>query len=190
VDSPSLPHRLIETAELSHPLRRAGRAIASSCQRFAGALERAWGATTGALARATRWRPRLARTSRESHCLVVDCEAFVAGRYPWRLPRRRRWEWAWINTLAHGSRTTVEWLATSPPRGGRRAQAASFVAGEVLSFADRCGRDLGWLQREYLVPIELECMRGMVRTSATTTAAVLEALRRARRVAFPLPTEE
>lgn len=105
----------------------------------------------------------------------------MAGRYPWRLPRRRRWEWAWINTLAHGDRSTLNALAAAAPHRGRRAQAASFVASEVLAVADRAGADLGWVQREYLVPIELQCMRGMLRTSASTTAAVLEALHRARR---------
>lgn len=114
----------------------------------------------------------------------------MTGHYPGRLRRRRRWEWAWINTLAHADRATIEALALKAPRRGRRGEAASFAAGEVMAAAERCAGDLGWLQRQFLVPVELQCMRGTTRTSATTTAAVLEALRRAGRVPHPAPTED
>jgi hypothetical protein len=118
--------------------------------------------------------------------------AFYAGHYPTRLSRRSRWDWAWINTLAHGKREEIEELASG--REGRRASAAAFAATEVLAAQERHRWDLEWLQRRFLVPLELDCMRGKYRTQSSTTEAVLEALGRAKAVErrehlHPLPPD-
>jgi hypothetical protein len=95
--------------------------------------------------------------------LVEECEAFLEGRLVERLvdigapvPA-----WAWTNLLAHG---TPEQLA-DPPIHGRRpgcalwawSQGRALLAAEVLDRAAASGT-LRTLQREVLVPLELELM--------------------------------
>ncbi|MGH9045064.1 MAG: hypothetical protein ACRDVP_09590 [Acidimicrobiales bacterium] len=115
--------------------------------------------------------------------LVSDCEAFLQGRYLQRLPRRHRWEWAWVNTLAHGSREEIALLASvrHPRRCG--VKAAAFGAAEVLSEQDSRGWSLRWLQESFLVPLELECMSSPSHTPTTTAVRLLEVLARAERAA-------
>lgn len=105
---------------------------------------------------------RPAQPSAEEQTLVEDCEAFLAGRH---LPRRSRHgrsipPWMWINTLAHGSRADIEALARTPAGVSRESGAAPYLAGEVLAAIDRPGLTLGWLQRSFLVPVELRSATG------------------------------
>jgi hypothetical protein len=118
------------------------------------------------------------RASRQEARLVRECEAFFAGRYPARLPRRFRWQWSWLNTLAHAEKADIEALASKRP--GKHSGAAVFAAGELLRAHERDGWELGWFQREFLVPLELDCMRGTVRGPVATVGGVLDALHRAR----------
>lgn len=122
--------------------------------------------------------PGSEHATRQEARLVHDCEAFFVGQYQTRLPRRFRWQWAWVNTLAHGERADIEALASKRP--GKHNGAAVFAAGEVLRAHERHGWELGWFQRRYLVPLELDCMRGRVRGPVATVGGVLDALRRAR----------
>jgi hypothetical protein len=124
-----------------------------------------------------RWRTRLSPAARRERRLAVECEAFVVGRYHYHLPRRQRWEWAWVNTLAHGNRSEIENLACALEK---RAQAAAFAATEVLATGDRYGMELSWLQAGFLVPVEVECMQRGSLNAATTTSRVLAALHQAR----------
>ncbi len=116
------------------------------------------------------------RSTRCERRLVSECEAFLAGRYHKQLPRHARWDWAWVNALAHGERTEIEALARAR---GRRARAAAFAAAEVLATGDRHGLELTWLQARYLVPVEVSCMRSGSLSPAAATHRVLAALRRA-----------
>jgi hypothetical protein len=85
--------------------------------------------------------------------LARECEAFLTGRYARQLPRQDRWAWGWINTLAHGSRAQIEALSIAPV--DRKGDAAAFTASEVLACQERYGWDLAWVQRTFLVPVEL-----------------------------------
>lgn len=118
------------------------------------------------------------RPSRREGRLVADCQAFLTGDYPSRLSRRSRWEWAWVNTLAHGSLPAIEALASRQP--GRRAGAAVFAAGEIVRAHARDGWDLAGFQRQFMVPLELECMRGTVNGPVATVERILVALRQVR----------
>jgi hypothetical protein len=122
--------------------------------------------------------PGTHRATRQETRLVRDCEAFFVGRYTARLPRRFRWQWAWLNTLAHAEKADIEALASKRP--SKRNGAAVFAAGELLGAQERDGWELGWFQRTFLVPLELDCMRGRVRGPVATVRGVLDALHRAR----------
>lgn len=124
------------------------------------------------------------RSQRESR-LVADCRAFLTGNYPSRLSRRSRWQWAWVNTLAHGSPSAIEQLADRRPR--RRSGAAVFAAGEIVRAHDREGWDLAWFQREFLVPLEFDCMGGKVNGSVAIVERILAALRQVRPESRPHP---
>ncbi len=93
--------------------------------------------------------------------VVADCEAFLLGRYAESLEARSEPVpvWAWTNVLAHGCREDVcrasaggrvGWSSTRRWRVARTA-----AAGELL---DRVGSgaSLADMQREVLVPLELE----------------------------------
>jgi hypothetical protein len=90
-----------------------------------------------------------------------DCAAFLLGRYAEYLEARSVPipVWAWTNVLAHGCQDDID-RAAAGARGGWSSTrkwrvARAFVAGEVL---DRVGHgaSLVELQREVLVPLELE----------------------------------
>lgn len=59
------------------------------------------------------------RGRRTESVLVVECEAFLAGRYAQYLDTKnlRVPDWAWLNVLAHGSQDDIATLASgnSPP---------------------------------------------------------------------------
>ena len=62
----------------------------------------------------------------------------------------------WLNTLAHGSRADLEGLAVAKV-GSSEAGAVSYLAGGMLGVVDHHDVALGWLQRQFLVPLELRC---------------------------------
>jgi hypothetical protein len=132
--------------------------------------------------------PGTHRASRQEARLVRECEAFLAGRYSARLPRRFRWQWSWLNTLAHAEKADIEALASRRP--GKHTGAAVFAAGELLRAHERDGWELSWFQREFLVPLELDCMRGRVRGPVATVGGVLDALHRARPGAKPATSRD
>lgn len=103
--------------------------------------------------------------------LVGECRAFLAGRYAERLVSRQVPvpPWAWMNRLAHGSMADIR--ATDARLGARRdperwGEARAYLAGEVLAAAGDDPEVLTTLQRDVLVPIELE-------VASTPTCAVL-----------------
>ncbi|HXX91873.1 MAG TPA: hypothetical protein VEI83_16770 [Acidimicrobiales bacterium] len=119
---------------------------------------------------------------------AIACEAFVSGRYAQFLDDRGRPapEWAWLNVLAHGGRTTLEAIAA-----GERwhcflatntriwEDALSFLAGEILQTAPPAEAGLAALQRDVLIPLELSLIRSRPRYALGPThlaRAVTEAL--------------
>jgi hypothetical protein len=184
--SPSVSTRL--RAGTGRVLRSIG-SVLGACGRFFLRIARALARRIcwlgqGALCQLQRVVPRRrgrldhGRRSQGESRLVADCQAFLTGHYPSRLSRRSRWQWAWVNTLAHGSLSAIEQLASRRP--GRRAGAAVFAAGEIVRAHDREGWDLAWFQREFLVPLEFECMGGTVNGSVATVERILAALRQVR----------
>ena len=93
--------------------------------------------------------------------LVSECEAFLLGTYAEFLEARSQSvpAWAWTNVLAHGRREDVERIAGGVRAGWSSTRrwrvARACVAGELLDTVGR-GASLGDIQREVLVPLELE----------------------------------
>lgn len=101
---------------------------------------------------------------RRERQLVTETEDFLAGRLlelryaaGQSIP-----DWAWINRLAHGTIDDLTEVAGEWRHGGlyhswRRARA--YLAGELLDAAPTQA-SLIELQRELLVPLELQLMHG------------------------------
>lgn len=95
--------------------------------------------------------------------LVAECEAFLTGAmaetlggFDGRVP-----VWTWMNLLAHGTAADLRTARVSPSPtlgGGPRdwGRARSFLAGEVLDLVETGQVTLVALQREVLVPLELD----------------------------------
>lgn len=120
------------------------------------------------------------------HELVVECEAYLSGRYARYLEETSRPVpgWAWLNLLARGSEADIAALASGEacdPGPTVWQQALSFLALELLSRAAQQGRTLEELQRSTLVPLEFRlAKRGTppYLTPATFVSIVLAALSR------------
>jgi len=101
------------------------------------------------------WHPG---EKRHAGLLVGDCEAFLTGRIAERIERRSGCvpAWAWMNLLAHGTEEELraECGTSRPPWTPVWRQARSYLAGEVLDFADACG-SLSEIQLRVLAPVEL-----------------------------------
>jgi hypothetical protein len=102
------------------------------------------------------------RSSRneDAELLVREATAIIAGRYAeWATAAGRPVPvWAWMNLLAHGTeealRTEAERLCGA--RGWRHARSA--VAAEILDLADAGHIRLSEVQRDVLLPLELDVM--------------------------------
>jgi hypothetical protein len=98
----------------------------------------------------------------EAH-LVAECEAFLngvmaetLGELNGRVPA-----WTWMNLLAHATAADLEAarVSPSPTLGGLAGdwrRARSFLAGEVLDLVATGQTTLAALQRDVLVPLELD----------------------------------
>ena len=93
--------------------------------------------------------------------LVDECARFLDGTYALTLMREEMPVpgWAWLNLLAHGSPALVAALAQAPMvdearLGARWQAAASLLAVEMLTVAQRTGRSLGELQRSLVLRLE------------------------------------
>ncbi len=100
--------------------------------------------------------PRRLEQHLERRALIKECRAFVRGRYA-----ELHWpddvappSWAWLNTLAHGSRRELqlERHRSAPECDARRARCA--VIDQLLELLDQ-GHELPALQRQ-LVGLELD----------------------------------
>jgi hypothetical protein len=93
--------------------------------------------------------------------LVEESQAFLDGRYAelaassgeTRVP-----VWAWMNLLAHGTEAELRVTASQllVTQGWRQARA--FVAGEVIDVIDAGLMSLSQVQRDILVPLELDVL--------------------------------
>lgn len=90
--------------------------------------------------------------------MVDDCEAFLLGSYEKHLESQSLPVpvWAWLNVLAHGSADEIRAAADESrvTTGGWRA-ARAYLAAELL-VAETRGQSLASLQRDVLVPLELQ----------------------------------
>ena len=119
--------------------------------------------TPGGRVGGLRWRRSLRRAGRE---LSADCEAFLSGRLAERFSAGVTSvpAWTWTNLLAHGREEELRAelsgsAAPAPDLGERRwRRARAYLAGEVLR-ESRSSGSLARLQREVLVPLELDFAR-------------------------------
>jgi hypothetical protein len=125
------------------------------------------------------------RQSGEDSNLVQECAAFLSGGYLSHYDREwgRVPLWAWFSTLAHGQRSDIEALAA---RGGAayEIRTGSYLAYAVLAAIDSHALDLRSLQRDVLIPVELECDLAEPRLATRRVCAtVMKELKRASAVA-------
>jgi hypothetical protein len=92
-----------------------------------------------------------------SRKLLDGCEAFLAGRYLSLHLQTNDWAppWAWLNTLAHGDRADIEALASAPDEHLGTGGRAQYLAAALLAACDNHHLDLRYVQRGFLVPLEL-----------------------------------
>jgi hypothetical protein len=97
-----------------------------------------------------------------------EAEAFLRGTYAEYLEAlgRRVPIWAWLNCLAHGTEADLSALAGGGHRWDETATAStgwhrmvSFLAAELLTTARTTDQTISALQREVLVPLELDLAR-------------------------------
>jgi hypothetical protein len=91
----------------------------------------------------------------------AECEAFLAGRYLEVAVRRDGPipGWVWLNRLAHTSVTElVELSELDHDLGNSWGHVLAALAGDVLAYCRFAGVDVLSLQRDVLVPLELQVM--------------------------------
>lgn len=113
--------------------------------------------------------------------LVAECEAFLSGRYADDLMEAHEAvpAWTWLNLLAHGSEAELRGAASAGAvMLSNWSRARSFLAGEVLDRVDIGAVTLDALQRDVLIPLELDLAAHDPRwlRPSQLVAAVLEAL--------------
>ncbi len=125
--------------------------------------------------------------------LIAECEAVLRGAYAEHLAQQGRSRpcWVWINLLAHGDEAELAAESdhderSTRPRGSWMA-ARGFLAAELLDAAARRG-SLVALQRQALVPLELELMAGSTRLG-TPRQLVAEVLTRLARAGVPADSD-
>lgn len=95
--------------------------------------------------------------------LVAELEAFLGGRYAEHTCDRsgRAPSWVWSNLLAHGTASQLARVREQrSPADQHRVwrHARSYLAAELLGLIELGHLDLVELQREVLIPLELEAM--------------------------------
>jgi hypothetical protein len=91
-----------------------------------------------------------------------ECEAFLAGRLAVYLQGKGRPipPVGWLNQLVHATPDELEFLATGGSAEAVQPSAwcrtVAYLARSLLQRAQVTGRPIGELQRELLIPLELE----------------------------------
>lgn len=95
--------------------------------------------------------------------LIRECEAFMSGRLAeeMELAGQPVPSWAWLNMLAHGTHRQLRGIANGAMIGqfvdaDAWERGMSFLAREVLAVVDQHRCCIDDLQRQVLVPLELE----------------------------------
>lgn len=117
--------------------------------------------------------------SPEAILLVAECEAVLQGRYAEWLQRVGGDvpPWAWLNLLVHGSEEDLRQIAQSVAEPNVWHQARRYLACELLDATEAPGSvRLEELQRQLLLPIELEAMRAGWTASWTPRGVVIGVL--------------
>ena len=107
--------------------------------------------------------------------LADECSAVLEGRYADALAGAGMPVpvWAWVNLLAHGTEDELREAAGTLGTSEHWVQARAFLAGEVIDAAGVPGASLRSLQREVLVPLELE-LAAEQRPGSRTSGALVE----------------
>jgi hypothetical protein len=114
------------------------------------------------------WRSRTERAS-DSCDAWSEAEAFLHGTYAEHLIShdRRVPSWAWLNRVAHGTEADLAALVggEDPWDGSTNGNTGwyrmvSFLAADLLALACATDQTVSALQREVLVPLELELAKG------------------------------
>jgi hypothetical protein len=102
-------------------------------------------------------RERQRRTAAQRR-LVKECQAFLNGEFAeFGVPAGEPVPvWAWINLLAHGTEEQLRREAIMPAGSDNWHRARSLLADRVLADAVADGSSLAEIQRDVLVPLELE----------------------------------
>lgn len=113
--------------------------------------------------------------------LVEECESFLAGGYVERCEACGEPVpvWAWMNVLAHGTDAELRAAAANRSEGDEGHQALAFVAGELVDLIDDGCVDLEELQRDVLMPLELDviaCPAATRWSAAELVSALLRVL--------------
>jgi hypothetical protein len=113
-------------------------------------------------AQSRRKTRRALRSDRHGYAaIVVESEAFLAGRYYEFEPKKecqRVPGWLWINPLAHAERSELERLAHTSSGRPHSLALLSYLADEVLLCVGDDDNALKKLQRDTLVPLELAAL--------------------------------
>lgn len=116
-------------------------------------------------------RPHPIRNSMKSR-IVVEAERLLSGEAveKYHYPARQIPAWSLVNTLAHNDRRGLEELtrrgASAHP--GSWGATLGYLAHELNAMAPS-GADLTELQRQLLVPLELQLLGGQVEVPTTPT---------------------
>ena len=101
----------------------------------------------------------------DPHGLGNEAEAFLRGTYAEYLEAlgRRVPSWAWLNCLAHGTEADLSALAGGghPEDGATTGSTdwhrmVSFLASDLLTMARATDQTVSALQRDVLIPLELD----------------------------------
>lgn len=119
------------------------------------------------------WRRQPHEPDGWTDALVAECEAILSGRGA-ELVRDRGGAvpvWGWINLLAHGTEDDLRAAVRDRPDDDW-IEARGYLAEEIIRLVDAELTTLDALQRNVLVPLELEAMREE-RTSLVRPAQVV-----------------
>jgi hypothetical protein len=100
------------------------------------------------------------RQDSDALALIDECQAFLDGRFAQLAGVDGGYVpvWAWLNLLAHGTEAELRAAADRLAEEVGWAQAAAFLAGELIDVVDAGRATLAELQHDILVPLELDVL--------------------------------
>jgi hypothetical protein len=111
---------------------------------------------------------------------VKECEAFLEGKFAESgMPAGELVQvWAWINLLAHGTEEQLRREVLMPAYVDDWHRARALLAARLLTDAGAGDTSLEMIQRDVLVPLELEVVSSRVayRSAPQLVIGVLSAL--------------